>query len=367
VGNTYKDSGVDYGLMDKFKRVAQNVAQKTSINSKYGFKVVEWSRGESVFLIEETDSYRGHVIEGLGTKNLMADEMYLLTGKSYYEQVAQDCVAMIVNDMITLGAMPLSIAMYLAAGDSDWFEDEIRYQDLINGWKKACDLSRCVWGPGETPTLKVIINSETVDLAGSAEGIIMPKNRLINPKNIRAGDAIVLIKSSGIHANGLTMARSIAEGLYDGFLTKMEDGRSFGEALLDPTIIYVPLVDDCLSNGIKIHYAVNITGHGWRKLMRANGIFDYVIDRIFEPQEVFKFIQKHGNVDTNEMYGNFNMGAGFALYVDPKDVDKVIDIAVGLEMEAICAGNIKEAQTEQKRVIINPVNVEFLGSSLNIR
>ena len=367
MGNTYKDSGVDYDPMDEFKRKAQEEASLTSINSKYGLRVVEGSRGESAFLMEGPDFYLGHVEEGLGTKNLVADKMYLLTGKSYYDQISQDTVAMIVNDLITLGVMPLSVAMHLAAGSSDWFNDEIRRQDLIFGWSKACWLARCVWGGGETPTLKGIINPETVVLAGSAIGVVSSKERLIDPKNIRVGDAIVLIKSSGIHANGLTMARSIADKLDEGFLTKMEDGRSFGEALLDPTIIYVPLIDDCLSEGINIHYAVNITGHGWRKLMRANENFDYVIDKIFEPQPVFNFIQQHGKVDVKEMYANFNMGAGFALYVDPNDVKKVVDKATSLKMEAIYAGNIVKAKTKKKRIIINPINIKFLGSSLKVR
>jgi phosphoribosylformylglycinamidine cyclo-ligase len=177
MGNTYKDSGVDYDPMDEFKRKAQEEASLTSINSKYGLRVVEGSRGESAFLMEGPDFYLGHVEEGLGTKNLVADKMYLLTGKSYYDQIAQDTVAMIVNDLITLGVMPLSVAMHLAAGSSDWFNDEIRRQDLIFGWSKACWLARCVWGGGETPTLKGIINPETVVLAGSAIGVVSSKER----------------------------------------------------------------------------------------------------------------------------------------------------------------------------------------------
>jgi len=374
MGMTYAGSGVDYGTMDEFKREAQKMAAETMVNLIYGFKVVDWSRGESAFLLEGIDSFLAQVIEGLGTKNLVADELFLLakkmkhlTGKSYYNQIAQDCVAMIVNDLITLGAMPLSIGMYLAAGSSNWFKNKQRYQELIGGWKKACDLSRCCWGGGETPTLKGIIEPERVDLAGASLGIIKPKNRLINPDNIRAGDTIVLIKSSGIHANGLTLAREIAAKMPDGFLTKMSDGRYFGEGLLDPTIIYVPLVDDCLSKGIKIHYAVNITGHGWRKLMRAEGKFDYVINKIFNWQPVFDFIQEHGPVNIEEMFANFNMGAGFALYVDKDDVEAVIQIAAGLGMEAIEAGYIEKAETDDKRVIINPIGFEFAGSSLEVR
>jgi phosphoribosylformylglycinamidine cyclo-ligase len=166
---------------------------------------------------------------------------------------------MIVNDMITLGALPLSVAMHLAVGVSDWFGDEKRCHDLVRGWKKACMLARCVWGCGETSILKESIVPETVVLSGSAIGIVKPKKRLISG-NIQYGDAIILIESSGIHANGLKMARKIADKLPDGYLTKLSNGRTYGETLLDSTDIYVAFIEECLNSGVNIHYAVNITG-----------------------------------------------------------------------------------------------------------
>ena len=137
---TYAASGVDYSALDPFKRMAQQAARETAGNiARFGLQEVGMSRGESVYLIEGPDSYLAHVEEGLGTKNLVADAMRQLTGRSYYAAIAQDTVAMIVNDMITLGALPISVAMHLAVGDSNWFEDGRRSQDLINGWKThAC-------------------------------------------------------------------------------------------------------------------------------------------------------------------------------------------------------------------------------------
>lgn len=384
---TYTDAGVDYEAMDPFKRIAQLAGKETSVNLKrFGFSEVEWSRGESVYLIETADSYLAHVEEGLGTKNLVADAMYILTGKTYYDNIGQCTVATIVNDKITLGALPLSVAMHLAVGTSDWFNDERRYQDLVEGWKKACQLARCVWGCGETPTLKGVVIPGTVVLSGSAIGIIKPKERLIRA-NIQPGDAIVLIASSGIHANGLTMARKIAErrdgfwkklahfffpklfplrALPNGYLTKLSDGRTYGEALLDPTIIYVPLIEDCLNAGVEIHYTVNITGHGWRKLMRATKPFNYVIERIPEPQPVFQFMQEHGPVDDKEAYANLNMGAGFALYVPEKEVERVIQIAKQNDMDAFKAGYIEQSEKD-KKVIIKPKQLEYSGSTLGVR
>src|SRR3989338_8622722 len=98
--------------------------------------------------------------------------MYSITGKSYYDHIAQDTVAMIVNDMITLGALPLSVAMHLAVAESSWFDDAQRCYDLVDGWKKACDLARFVWGGGETPTLKGDVVPGVIVLSGSAMGLV---------------------------------------------------------------------------------------------------------------------------------------------------------------------------------------------------
>lgn len=360
---TYAGTGVDYDAMDAFKRAAQKAGRETARNIwRFGFFEVQHSRGESVYLIETPDCYLAHVEEGLGTKNLVADAMYALTGKSYYDQIAQDAVAMIVNDMITLGALPLSTAMHFAVDNSNWFDDENRSRDLISGWKNACDLARCVWGPGETPTLKKL---GMVVISGSAMGIIKPKERRINPDNIRYGDAIIFIESSGIHANGLTMARAIAEKLPEGYLTKLADGRTYGETLLDPTPIYVPIIENCLARRVNIHYAVNITGHGWRKLMRATEPFAYVIENLPKQLPIFDFLQTRGPIDDTEAYGNFNMGAGFALYVPENDVKKVLGIIKDSGFGAFRAGHIE--MSDEKKVVIRPKNIEYLGPTLGVR
>ncbi|MBW4061683.1 phosphoribosylformylglycinamidine cyclo-ligase [Candidatus Saccharibacteria bacterium] len=363
---TYAGSGVSYDAMDPFKRACQLAGLGTAGNiqrlANREFKEWEASRGESAYLIEAADSYLAHVEEGLGTKNLVADAMYALTGKSYYDQVAQDTVAMIVNDMITLGALPLSVAMHLAVGDSAWFDDEQRWNDLIKGWATACTLARCVWGGGETPTLKDVVIPGAVVLSGSAMGIVKPKERLIR-SNIQHGDAIVMLASSGVHANGLTLARKIAERT--GYHTRLSDGRMFGEALLDPTAIYVPVVEDCQEAGIDLHYTVNVTGHGWRKLMRAVEPFVYWVNWVPEPQPVFSFIQEHGPVDAEEMYGNYNMGAGFALYVAYEDAERVVEVASQSGIQGWIAGHI--AKTGDKRVVIQPLDLSYEGETLGVR
>lgn len=366
---TYTGVGVDYDAMDPFKRMAQIAGRETAENIRRlnggEFQEVEMSRGESAYLIEAAKSYFAHVEEGLGTKNLVADAMNALTGKTYYDQIAQCTVAMIVNDMITLGALPLSVAMHLAVGASDWFNNKKRCRDLVDGWKKACNLARCVWGGGETPTLKGVVVPEAVVLSGSAMGLVKPKERLIIADKIQYGDVIVILESSGIHANGLTLARKIADKLPEGYLTKLSDGRTYGETLLDPTHIYVGIIDDCLTQGIDIHYTANITGHGWRKFMRAKQSFTYVIETLPKQLPIFGFLQEHGPVDDEEAYGNLNMGAGFALYLAEKDVPTVLEIAASHNIGALRAGYIK--QSDNKKIVILPKNLEYSGATLGVR
>jgi phosphoribosylformylglycinamidine cyclo-ligase len=364
---TYADTGVDYDTMDPFKRMAQRAGQETAKNLDRlcdgDFQEFAPSRGESAYLVDSVDCLIAHVEEGLGTKNLVADAMYALTGKSYYDNIAQCAVAMIVNDMITMGALPLSVAMHLAVGDSGWFDDQVRTLDLVNGWKKACDLSGCVWGGGETPTLKGIVDPNTVVLSGSGIGIVKPKRNLIQG-SIQHGDTIVIVESSGIHANGLTLARKIADKLPEGYLTKLSDGRAYGAALLDPTIIYVGLVRACMREAIRINYAVNVTGHGWRKLMRATQPFTYVIDTLPTQLPIFDFLQRHGPVDDSEAYGNFNMGAGFALYVHKNDAEDVLDVARCCGLKALVAGHVEKGD---RKVIIKPKDLEYAGETLAVR
>ena len=364
---TYAQAGINYGAMDPFKIAAQTASKATANNiARFNLKEVGASRGESAYLIEADDCYYAHVEEGLGTKNIVAEAMQKLTGRLYFDKIAQDGVAMIINDMITLGALPISLEMHLAVGDSNWFNDTARSQNLIEGWKRACNLARCAWGGGETPTLKDIVNPETILLSGSALGIIKPKDKIIKG-NIQAGDAIIIFKSSGIHANGITLARKIADKLPAGYLTSLDEGNlTFGEAILEPTIIYVPIIEDCQKAGINIHYAANITGHGWRKLMRANEPFIYVIESIPTPQPIFEFLQKHGPINDEEAYSNLNMGAGFVLYVAEKDVAAVLSIAEKNNLIAIKAGYI-EKQGSEKKVIIKPKGLTLGGDTLKVR
>jgi phosphoribosylformylglycinamidine cyclo-ligase len=362
---TYAQTGVDYSAMDPVKVLAQKAAASTAGNhAAFGAQEVAASRGESAYVWEEADAYRALVVEGLGTKNLVADAMRKVTGKTYYDALAQDTVAMIVNDLIVVGALPQVVNAYFALGDGTWMNDRERASDLVTGWAAACNTIGATWGGGETPALKGIINPETIDLGGSAVGIISPKERLVLGDKLADGDAIILVESSGIHANGISFVRHLYEKNPQLYETKLPNGKLFGEAILTPTHLYVSLVRSVLEASIVPHYMVNVTGHGWRKLMRANRAFAYEIDTVLEPQPEFALMQQQSGVDDSEMYGNFNMGVGFALYVAPEQTDQVIALATQNGLKAIRGGTVKRGE---KQVVIQPKNLTFKADTLEVR
>lgn len=361
----YKKSGVDYGLIDPIKKLAQSEGLKTRVNIKNsGFKEIEKSRGETAYILETYDSYFAFVEEGLGSKNLIADHMRKITGKTYYDAIAYDTVASIGMDLITVGAKPLTVLSYWAVGDSKWFDDKNRAADFINGWKKGCDEFGATWGGGETPVLKNIVYNGTIDLAGAAFGIIKPKERIVLGDKLKNGDIIIMLASSGIMINGLTLARKLAEKLQHGYRTKLPNNKMYGEELLAPTKIYYKVIQDIFDSGIAIHYMVNITGHGWRKLMRAKKNFTYIIEKLPKRQEIFSFIQEKANLSDREMYATFNMGAGLALYISSKDAEKVVEVATKNKIKSWIVGRVVRGP---KKVIIKPLNITYKERELNIR
>ncbi len=363
---TYEQAGVNYDRLDAFKRAAQQAARTTiAALSAHGYTEPETTRGESAYLIESEQDYLAHVEEGLGTKNLVADAMARLTGKCFYHAVGVDTVATIVNDLITCGALPISVAMHAAVGDSEWFADEHRAAELARGFADACIKAGAVWGGGETPTLKGIVEKEAIVLAGSAIGKITPKsNRIVG--DIEEGDAIIFLASSGVQTNGLTLCRKIAETHPQGYLAELSDQRTFGEALLDPSVIYVDFVRTCQQKAIPLHYVSHVTGHGWRKLMRASGAFVYRIDQIVAPHPVFDFIASAAKIDQREMYGTFNMGIGFAAYVPESAAAATLLAAEQTGHRAWRAGTVVR-EGDRKAVEIVPLDITYESDTLQLR
>lgn len=362
---TYAQVGDDYYTKDPVNKLSQQAALQTGKNlKKSGFEEISDTRGESAFVWKQGDILMAAVIECLGTKNLIADEMRKITGKIYYDAIAQDTVATFINDLSTVGAKPLVVHAYWAVEDNKWLQDKLRMTDFIKGWQRACNLAGATWGGGETPTLKGIITPQTVDLAGSAVGIVKSEKALITDRKLKIGDRIVLIKSAGINANGISLARAISKRLPKGYATKINNKTMYGEALLTPTNIYANLIQDLINSNIDIHYIVNITGHGLRKVMRARKNFSYILEKVFEPQEIFKFIQKHTGIDDYEMYQTYNMGQDYAIFVSPKDVKKTLSVIAKNKFQSIVAGYVSKGL---RRVILKPKNITFKSDTMDLR
>jgi len=362
---TYDQAGVNYDLIDPLKVAAQRAAAATGSHLlAHGCSEVIASRGESAYVVDAGPFYIASIVECLGSKALVADEMHRLTGKSHYDQIAQDTIAMAVNDLITVGATPLVVQAYWAAGGSEWFADATRAQALVAGWKRACDICGVAWGGGETPALAGIVEDGRIDLAASCTGIVQPKARLTLGDDLGPGDAIVLLASSGIHANGLSLARKLAERLPQGYLTPLTDGRCYGEALLAPTTLYSPITEAVFKAGIVPRYAANITGHGWRKLLRHPKVLTYRIHTVPPVPEVLSFIQKQARLDLPEAYGTLNMGAGFALFVSSDEAARVVSAAQAQGVAAWVAGQVEAGP---KRVVVEPLGIQFDGDSLSLR
>ncbi len=365
---SYGASGVDYGRIDPLKLDAQRAALATGAHlDRLGFSEVAASRGESAYVIDVGPFYLASIVECLGSKALVADEMAARTGRSAYAGIAQDTIAMAVNDLITVGATPLVVQAYWAAGGSDWFDDRERAEALVAGWKRACDQCGVSWGGGETPALAGIVEAGRIDLAAACTGIVSPKSRLSLGDHLAPGDAIVLLASDGIHANGLSMARRLAERLPRGYSTPLTGSAvpiSFGEALLQPTVLYAPITEALFRAGIRVRYAVNITGHGWRKLMRHPAELTYRIRQLPDVPAVLSFIQQEAGLDARAAYGTFNMGAGFAVFVPAEDAARAAAVARKAGVDAWVAGSVEAGP---RRLVIEPLDLEYAGSELGVR
>ncbi|MFO1271054.1 MAG: AIR synthase-related protein [Rubrivivax sp.] len=362
---SYEQAGVNYDLIDPLKVAAQRAAAATAGHlAGHGFAEVAASRGESAYVVDVGPFCIASIVECLGSKALVADEMSRLTGRSWYAGIAQDTIAMAINDLVTVGATPLVVQAYWAAGGSDWFADRDRAQALVQGWKAACDTCGVAWGGGETPALAGIVEGGRIDLAASCTGIVNPKERLSLGDRLGAGDAIVLLASSGIHANGLSLARKLAERLPQGYLTEVAPGLSYGQALLAPTVLYSPVTEALWKAGVRVHYAANVTGHGWRKLLRHPKALTYRVHTVPPVPPVLRFIADQAGHDAEEAYGTLNMGAGFALYVAAADAERTVAVARSCGIEAWVAGAVEAGP---KRLIVEPLGFTWGDDALQLR
>jgi phosphoribosylformylglycinamidine cyclo-ligase len=312
---SYRDAGVDtaeadFGLQNIIRRVQGTWPAR--------------GRGRVILPI----GYFANVIEmdgvgiaictdGVGSKTIIADMM------KKYDTIGIDCVAMNVNDMICVGAEPLSLVDYIALHETDAAMLDAVAIGLVEGARQA----RVSISGGETAQLKDIVTG--FDLVGMAVGRV-PLDRVISGKDVRAGDVVIGVRSNGVHSNGLTLARNAffagphkRYGIDHKFA---ELDVTIGEELLKPTHIYVPEALEILERVPNVKALANMTSDGLLNLVRVAAPVGFVIDRLIEPHPIFSLIQSHARVEDPEMYEVFNMGIGFCYVAAPGDADLVLSI-----------------------------------------
>ncbi|MFW5937507.1 MAG: phosphoribosylformylglycinamidine cyclo-ligase [Halanaeroarchaeum sp.] len=248
-------------------------------------------------LVDIGDRYLGLATDGVGTKLLVAEAI------EDYSTVGVDCIAMNVNDLVASGVTPVAFVDYLAVDEPS----EPLSEQVGEGLAAGAEASGMVLVGGETAVMPEVIDG--FDLAGTAAGIATEDEIL--PGEATEGDVLVGLPSSGIHSNGLTLARKAATRNHeyaDPF--PHDESKSIGEVLLEPTRIYTDVLGALHDHDV--HAAAHVTGGGWTNLLRM-GEYRYEITDPFEAQDVFTFVQTEGNVDDEEMHRTFNMGTGFVV------------------------------------------------------
>jgi phosphoribosylformylglycinamidine cyclo-ligase len=364
--SAYRSAGVDYDALDAGKRNALTEALATSgLLAASGGRALDESRGEPAFVFEVAGQTLGFVLETLGTKSVIARQLEPELGVGPYAAVAYDTVAAIVNDLCCVGALPLVVNAYFATGSSDWYANEERNSALLSGWRRACEDAQATWGGGESPALAGLVSGEDIELAGSAVGLVPGGQGPILGAALAPGDEIVIVASSGLHTNGASLARSIAAKLPDGYATALPSGRTFGEAVLDPSVIYVPLVRALLTGGgDAVHYLSHITGHGLLKLMRPRRDLSYEITHLPPVPEVLAFLVEHAGLSAQDAYTTFNMGCGFAVYCAAGAGSAIVATAEQLGLSAAVAGTVVQGP---RRVVLSELDVTFESDELDLK
>jgi phosphoribosylformylglycinamidine cyclo-ligase len=364
-GASYRAAGVDYEALDAGKRLAIAKALSTSaLLERRGGLALDASRGEPAFVFELGERTLALVVEGLGTKSMIARRVLEEQGIDRFGAVAYDAVAAIVNDLCCVGALPLVVNAYFATGASDWYAQGTRAESLVEGWRRACEDAGCTWGGGESPSLPGLLPAEEIELAGAAVGALPPGRAPILGEALAAGDEIVLVASSGLHANGASLARLLAGRLPEGFATQLPGTpTSFGEALLEPSLMYVGLVESLVAAELPISYLSHVTGHGLLKLMRPARELTYRIERLPPVPPVLQFMVEQVGLDARTAYSTFNMGAGFAVYCAAGAGAAVVSQAARLGLAAQVSGRVEQGS---RAVLLEPVAVRFEGTELEL-
>ena len=313
----YKKAGVDieagYKSVELMKKHVKETMRPEVLGGLGGFAGAFDLSGiknmEEPVLLSGTD--------GCGTKVKLAFVM------DKHDTIGIDAVAMCVNDIACSGGEPLFFLDYIACGKN--YPEKIA--TIVSGVAEGCKQSECALVGGETAEHPGLMPVDEYDLAGFAVGVVDKKD-IINGENIKPGDVLIGMASSGVHSNGFSLVRSVFEMTKESLDTYYDElGKTLGEALIAPTKIYVKALKNIKKQGVTIKGCSHITGGGFFEnvpRMLPDGVKAVIKKDSYEVPAIFKLIQKNGNIEENMMYNTFNMGLGMIIAVDKADVEKTM-------------------------------------------
>ena len=333
----YKTSGVDieagYRSVELMKKYVAGTKRAEVLGGIGGFSgafsLATIKNMEDPVLLSGTD--------GVGTKIKLAFEL------DKHDTIGIDCVAMCVNDVACAGGEPLFFLDYIACGKN---EPE-KIASIVKGVAEGCKLSGAALVGGETAEHPGLMPEDEYDLAGFAVGVCDRKD-LIDGSSLKAGDVIIGIASSGVHSNGFSLVRNVFKMEKEALLKYYDElGKTLGEALLEPTIIYVKALKEIKNSGVKIKACSHITGGGFYEnvpRMLKEGTHAVIKKDSYEVPAIFKMLAKEGDVTEQVMYNTFNMGIGMMVVVDEADAGNTMAAIMKSGEKAFVIGEIKEGE-----------------------
>jgi len=315
-GWTYKKAGVDIEGIRAGHNIIAGMLRETERRRRLG-RVIHGPGHYAGLIDVGGERVLAIHTDGVGTKVLISQMM------NRFDTIGIDCIAMNVNDLICVGAEPLAFVDYIALKKADQGLIKEIMKGLVRGAKEA---SVAIVG-GETAVMPDVIEGvgeKAFDLAGTVVGLVA-KDRIITGARLKAGDVVLGVESSGIHSNGLSLARKVLLQHHKVDEELRELGKSLGEELLTPTRIYVKPVLKILQEGVGVSGLAHITGGAFAKLRRIGSIASvgFNLDHMPKPPAIFKLIQREGRISGKEMYRTFNMGIGFCISTDERYVEEV--------------------------------------------
>ena len=332
--------------------------KKAGVDIEAGYKSVELIKGYV------KDTFRPEVLGGLGgfsgafslSKIKDMEDPVLLSGTDgvgtkiklaflldKHDTIGIDAVAMCVNDVACAGGEPLFFLDYIACGKN--YPEKIA--TIVKGVAEGCQMADCALVGGETAEHPGLMPEDEYDLAGFSVGVCEKKD-LIDGSTIKAGDVLIGVASSGVHSNGFSLVRKVFDMTKESLDTYYDElGKTLGEALIEPTRIYVHMMKSVKNAGVKVKGCSHITGGGFYEnvpRMLPEGKRAVIEKDSYEVPAIFKLMQKKGDIDDQMMYNTYNMGLGMVLCVDPADVDKTMEAVKASGETPYVVGKIEDGE-----------------------